>query len=88
MFISFYYKENAKRFSLGVAAGIGALLVILGFGLLTSLIRDLTSDYDNDVRGIELYWLVFSLLSIFALLSYKIKISLAYGGILELSLKE
>lgn len=74
VFVSFYNKENAKRFSLGIAAGIGALLVILGFGLLTSLIRDLTSDYDNDVRGIELYWLVFSLLSIFALLSSKIKL--------------
>ena len=35
------------RFSLGVAAGIGALLVLLGFALLTSLIQDLTGDYDN-----------------------------------------
>ena len=37
--ISFFNKDNAMRFSLGVAAGIGALLVLLGFALLTSLIK-------------------------------------------------
>ena len=73
--ISFFNKDNAMRFSLGVAAGIGALLVLLGFALLTSLIQDLTGDYDNGgARGIELYWLVFSLLSISALLTSKIKL--------------
>ena len=73
--ISFFNKDNAMRFSLGVAAGIGALLVLLGFALLTSLIQDLTGDYDNGgARGIELYWLVFSLLSISALFSSKIKL--------------
>ena len=71
---SFFNKVNAMRYSLGVVAGIGSLLVILGFGLLTSLIEDITSDYDNDIDGVELYWLVFSLLAISALLTYKIKL--------------
>ncbi len=72
--LSFYNIDNAKRFSLGVVAGLGAFLVIVGFGLLTSLIEDFTSDYDNDVRGLNLYWLVYSLLAISAFLTSRIKL--------------
>lgn len=37
------FKEHAMRFSLGVVAAIGSTLVLIGFGLLASLVEDETS---------------------------------------------
>tara|TARA_Y100001980_G_C14554046_1_gene340094 strand:+ start:53 stop:1432 length:1380 start_codon:yes stop_codon:yes gene_type:complete len=73
-FDGFFNRKNAMRYSLGVAAGIGSILVILGFGLLTSLIQDITSDYENNVEGMSLYWFVFGLLSILSIIMSKIKL--------------
>lgn len=64
---SLRFKDNAMRFSLGVVAAIGATLVLIGFGLLASLI--------DDAIGLDIVTPLFALVACLAYFAPRLDVS-------------